>query len=232
MTQARALYQLQLIELDILERAKRVKAIKAELADDLNLRAAKKTLAAAKAEQAENQKRMQDIERQIETVVGKREATETRLYSGSVANPTVMQDMQRELEALTRRREQLEDDLLTLMLEGDDMTEATAEKQTAVNDIGSRIATRDKTLNAEKAELTRQIDQLRGKRKSALADVPAEPLRAYNELRASKANRPVARTDRQRLHRLRHPSGQVCDWRAKPQRSVGQLRQLRAHPVA
>ena len=120
---ARALYEIQSIELDIIERTKRLKSVNAQLKNDELLRQAKKGFAIAETALNDNGRLVKDVENQIEAVVEKRKATETRLYSGSVGNPKELQDMQMEMESLTRRQTQLEDQLLQLMMARDDVSQ-------------------------------------------------------------------------------------------------------------
>ena len=192
MSEARILYEVQKIELDILERARRVKQIAAELAEGKELRAAAKAVSAAEAEATALQKQMRELERQTETVAAKRKATETRLYSGSVTSPKEMQDMQLEIESLTRRRDELDDDLLELMLERDEAEETTVAEKAALDTIQRRLKLRDAALNRERDKLNGEINQLREARKATAAGVSEAIFRVYGELRASKANRPVA----------------------------------------
>ena len=192
MSDARVLYEVQLIELDILERAKRVKAIAAEMADDQDLRAATKAHAASEAKVNEYQKRMAELERQIETVSAKRKATETRLYSGSVSAPKEMQDMQLEIDSLTRRRDELDDDLLMLMLERDEAEDKSAEDKEALDTIKRRLKLRDAALSRERKKLSDEINELRAARKDTVTGVSDAAFRVYNDMRAAKANRPVA----------------------------------------
>ena len=192
MSEARILYQVQLIELDILERAKRVKAIAAEMADDQDLRAATKAHAAAESQVEDYGKRMAELERQIETVAAKRKATETRLYSGSVTAPKEMQDMQLEIESLTRRRDELDDALLVLMLELDEAEDQAADDKAALEAIKERLKLRDAVLVRERKKLNAEISDLRAARKDTATGVSNDIFRVYNDMRAAKANRPVA----------------------------------------
>lgn len=192
MTVARALYEIQTIELDIIERTKRMKSVKAQLEDDELLRQAKEGFAVAEGALDDKGKLLREVEIQIEAVVEKRVATETRLYSGSVGNPKELQDMQMEVESLTRRRDQLDDRLLHLMIARDQASQDMEESRQLLEEIEAEYDENQHELMKEKTELSGEIERLMSKRKSALAKTPGPTLQTYNNMRRAKGNRPVA----------------------------------------
>ncbi|MDE2856216.1 MAG: hypothetical protein OXN94_00055 [Chloroflexota bacterium] len=192
MTLARALYEIQKIELDIIERAKRMKSVNAQLKDDELLRGAKEEFTAAEAALDDNSKLLRDMEIQIEAVAEKRQATETRLYSGSVGNPKELQDMQMEVESLTRRRAQLDDQLLQLMITCDQASQDREDSKQLLEEITARHDEEQRDLMKEKTALSGEIERLKTARKSALAKTPGAALQTYNNMRRAKGNRPVA----------------------------------------
>lgn len=192
MTVARALYEIQTIELDIIERTKRLKSVNAQLKDDELLRQAREEFAVAEAALNDNSKLTRDVEIQIEAVVEKREATETRLYSGNVGNPKELQDMQMEVESLTRRRARLDDQLLQLMIARDQASQDMEESKQLLEEIKGQYDEQQQDLMNEKTALSGEIERLMSRRKSALAKTPDAALQTYNNMRRAKGNRPVA----------------------------------------
>ena len=189
---ARALYEIQSIELDIIERTKRLKSVNAQLKNDELLRQAKKGFAIAETALNDNGRLVKDVENQIEAVVEKRKATETRLYSGSVGNPKELQDMQMEMESLTRRQTQLEDQLLQLMMARDDVSQEMDDSTQILEETKGQHDKQQQSLLKEKTALSGEIERLMTKRKRALEKAPAEALQTYDNMRKAKANRPVA----------------------------------------
>ena len=189
---ARALYEIQSIELDIIERTKRLKSVNAQLKNDKLLRQAKKGFAIAETALNDNGRLVKDVENQIEAVVEKRKATETRLYSGSVGNPKELQDMQMEMESLTRRQTQLEDQLLQLMMARDDVSQEMDDSTQILEETKGQHDKQQQSLLNEKTALSGEIERLMIKRKRALEKAPAEALQTYDNMRKAKANRPVA----------------------------------------
>ena len=189
---ARALYEIQSIELDIIERTKRLKSVNAQLKNDKLLRQAKKGFAIAETALNDNGRLVKDVENQIEAVVEKRKATETRLYSGSVGNPKELQDMQMEMESLTRRQTQLEDQLLQLMMARDDVSQEMDDSTQILEETKGQHDKQQQSLLNEKTALSGEIERLMTKRKRALEKAPAEALQTYDNMRKAKTNRPVA----------------------------------------
>jgi len=195
MSQARALYHVQEIELTVIEHTKRIKEINAQLEDNEIVQEAQKEFDRTKAKLDDATKTVKDVEHQIETVQTKQKATESRLYSGNVKNPKELQDMQAEIESLTRRNGDLDEKLLQLMMVRD---EAQADHDQADTDLQSITAdweAEHQDLLEEKETLKSEADKLMADRKKAVQAVKPEAMKTYNSLRKSKANRPVAGID-------------------------------------
>lgn len=192
MSNAAALYRLQALELDIIDRAKRIKAINAQLEDDAALQAAAAESEEAQAALDAAETQVRELELEIAAGVEKRQSAETRLYSGEVAHPKELQDMQMEVEALARRKSVLDDELLKRKSERDDLrgqAEAAAARCSQAreaHELGS------KELREEKESLTDSVNQMLARRKTSVAAIPAEAFQTYNSMRAAKSNRPVA----------------------------------------
>jgi len=192
MSQARALYRVQEIELAVIDRRIRLKEIDSQLEDNAVVQEAQSQLDDAQAHLDTVLKQVKDVENQIETVVEKHKSTESRLYSGAVKNPKELQDMGKEIESLTRRRETLDNQLLDIMLERDEalaMKQLTEEELAQVTDAWEM---EHKDLLDEKNQLTTESEKLMIQRKEALQGIHADSLKEYNSLRSAKSNRPVA----------------------------------------
>ena len=192
MSNAAALYRLQALELDIIERAKRIKAINAQLEDDAALQEAQaeNEEALATLEAAENSVR--ELELEIAASVDKRQSTEARLYSGEATHPKELQDMQMEVEALARRKSVLDDELLKRKSERDERRSQSDDAAARCNQAREQHELASKELLEEKDTLSASVDQLLAQRKTSVAEIPAEAFQTYNSMRAAKSNRPVA----------------------------------------
>ena len=192
MSNVAALYRLQVLELDILERAKRIKAINAQLEDDAALREAEAEDEEAQGALEVAEARVRDMELEIAAAVDKRQSAETRLYSGEVTNPKELQDMQMEVEALTRRKSVLDDELLKLKSERDELRGKAEDAEARCSQAREKHELESKELLDEKETLTDTVNQLLARRKSSVAEIPPQAFQTYNSMRAAKSNRPVA----------------------------------------
>ena len=192
MSDAAALYRLQTLELDILERAKRIKAINAELEDDETLREAEADHLEAQAGLEAAEARVRDMELEIASALDKRLAAESRLYSGEVTNPKELQDMQMEVEALARRKSVLDDELRKLNLERDDLSGKAEDAEARYSRARQEQEQQSKDLLTEKEALSETVSQLLARRKTSVAAIPPQAFQTYNRMRTAKSNRPVA----------------------------------------
>lgn len=192
MSQARALYRVQEIELAVIERRKRIKEIDIQLEDDAVIQEAQAQLDDAHAHLDSILKQVKDVELQIEIVSNKQKATETRLYSGSVKKPKELQDMGKQVEALIRRREHLDDSLLEVMVERDDVTELHQLADEEFREVSETWEAEHAEQLAEKTQLTTESSNLMIERKDALKAVHPDAMKEYNSMRSAKSNRPVA----------------------------------------
>lgn len=187
-----ALYRVQELELDIIARAQRIKAINAEMAGDSALAEARANFEAAQAAHQDASKRATEHEHEIRAVVEKRANSESTLYSGAVTNPKELQDLQMEVEALSRRKLTLDDEMLHLILERDDLGEQLNAAQAGLDELTEAREEANIELQEEKEALTAAVNKMLAERKSQVAEVSAELFQTYIRMRAPKANRPLA----------------------------------------
>ena len=192
MSDAAALYRLQVLELDILERAKRIKAINAQMEDDAALREAEAESEEAQTALAAAEARVREMELEIASAVDKRVSAESRLYSGEVANPKELQDMQMEVEALARRKSVLDDELTKLNTERDDLRNKADDSEERCRQAREEHELQSNDLREEKQTLSDAVSQLLARRKSSVAAIPQQSFQTYNSMRTAKSNRPVA----------------------------------------
>ncbi len=187
-----ALYRIQELELTILDHQKRIKEIQQLLGADETLQQVQKQFDEAKSANSKVQAQVRDLELQSQANREKREATEKRLYSGSVKNPKELQDMQQEIESLKRWQSELEDRLLNHMEEADSTSETLELAQALLDETVNSLASEQQELAEEEQLLRNEIDTLLEQRRERLNDVEEQDLKYYNSLRKQKGNRPVS----------------------------------------
>lgn len=195
MSQARALYRVQGFELAVIERTKRIKEINVLLEDNEIVQEAQKDFDRTQTKLNDALKLFKDMELQIDGVVNKQKATESRLYSGNVKNPKELQDMQNEVDSLKRRHSELDDQLLELMVVRDEAQSEFDEAETNLAEITADWEAEHQDLLDEKQTLTAEAEKLMMDRKEAVKGVQPDAMKIYNSLRNSKANRPVAQVE-------------------------------------
>ena len=192
MSQARALYHLQTLELRRRAVERRLQEIAAALADDEKVAAAQQEVAAAAGQLNPTLARQRELEHALAANEAKAKATDERLYSGAVSNPKELADMQQELTALQRRRDELEDELLQTMEAADAANAVMAGAQDELQRAEAARAEDNAELIAERAELTNERARLTDESEVALAAVEADALATYRTLAKQKKGRALA----------------------------------------
>lgn len=192
MSDVLALYRIQLLELEIIDQTKRIKAIDLQLEDNAGLHEAEAAFEAAKVAFEEAVKRANEMNLEIATLIDKKQNSESRLYSGEVTNPKEMQDMQMEIESLARRNDVLDDELLRIISHRDACQATLSECESALSEIGEERKEENRNLLKEKKSLASTVKEQLSQRKAAVQELPAELFKTYNVLRTKKANRPIS----------------------------------------
>lgn len=180
-------------QLDHRDRQLPERAVLAEIEDELAANAA----AAERAESAKHdlvraQKRIED---DIAGIEAKIEHEESQLYGGGSSDPSLLQSLQDEIASLRRRISALEDDELELMEQVEPLDEelqSLAERRAALDE---RAVAATKTLAESEAEIGGERDVALARRAELAADVPAEALARYEQVRDRLGGTAVARLE-------------------------------------
>jgi hypothetical protein len=199
-SQAAALYQLQTIELSLLQKQQRLKAIESALQDNHLITEAQNRVDAGQKALNPLRTQTRNLELELQTNVSKARAAEDQLYGGRVRNPKELHDLQLEIDALKRRHSELEDKLLEVMLEVEEAEQALSTAESALEEARKAHGGEQSQLQQEQAELQAQIKALQAQRAEALKQITPENLKIYNMLRPRKANAPVSPLDDRTCH--------------------------------
>lgn len=192
MSQIRALYHLQSLELRKRAVEQRLHEIAVALAHDERVSAAQQSVTAATEHLTPTLARQRELEHALASNEAKAKATDQRLYSGVVNNPKELADMQQELVALQRRREALEEELLYTMETADAAMAGLAGAREQLQQAEADQAVDHAKLMKERAELMREHVHLTGECKVALVAVEADALARYRSLTKLKRGRALA----------------------------------------
>ena len=195
MSQAEALYNLQQIDLDILQRRRRLNEIAEILGDNEAIKQAQAQVEAAKQALSPLRARLRDLELESQTTSDKAKSAEDRLYSGTVKNPKEMQDLQNEIDSLKKRGDALETDSLEAMMALEEAEGNLAEHEASLVAITEEMAGEHADLIAEQKQLNEDVERLKADRLKALEPVDEESFKLYKSMRKRKANKPIARLE-------------------------------------
>jgi len=176
------LNRLQDLDLQIKSSKERLEAIAGQLADssDLELRRSQST-GAEKALQIA-QKALKNTEHDVTMQRQKIAASEHKLYSGTVKNPKELEDIQNELVSLKRHLETLEDLQLDAMITMEEAEKFHLLKSEAVEIEEIKKAASSSSLLDERGHLNLLLEKLAIEKDAAMAVIPDEDARLYNEL--------------------------------------------------
>lgn len=192
MAQGKALYELQEIDLKLIQSQKRLREIEAKLADNAAVKAAQ--LAVTKAENTLNplQVNLRDLELQLQTTRNKRQTTEDRLYSGSVSNPKELQDMQQEIVSLNKRDNDLEDKMLELMMSIEEASDTLDSATINLNQVIEANTAENADLVHERQQLQQAVTILRDVRTEKVDTINDSAIATYEAMRPRTGNRPMS----------------------------------------
>jgi uncharacterized protein len=192
MTQADALFHLQDIDLSLTQIQKRLSEIEAALGDKGAVDMAQNQLDAAEKILTPLQKKVRNLELEIQSNADKIRLTDEQLYSGRIRNPKELQDMQQEIQSLKKRNSELEDTLLETMMDVESAETVVQQQQTELRHATSQWEGAHQGLLDEQVKLKADYQFIRPRREQALTEVTPESLKVYNTLRPRKNNQPVA----------------------------------------
>jgi predicted nucleic acid-binding Zn-ribbon protein len=184
MSRVSNLHRLQQIDLEMDRLSARLAEIETILGDNQELLNSKKRLESANADLRESRQKNKAAEHAVQTQKEKVDATEKKLYGGTVTNPKELQDLEMESESLSRYLVTLEDQLLDSMVE---FEEIEKEHQKALTDFelveANQIATHS-DLVEEQGEAAGSIQRLENEREAATVGISDGDLKEYDRLRA------------------------------------------------
>jgi predicted nucleic acid-binding Zn-ribbon protein len=192
MSQTRALYRLQKLDLEIDMRRGRMREINAALEQDQAVRQTQAQVAELENVLRHQETRASDLNLEIQTVTGQTTQLTTRLYGGEVGNPKELEDIQKKIAERKRRRAHLEDELLETMIQVEESQESLAQAQQDLHEVETTWAAEQKKLTGELQRLKQELKTLKADRQAVVEHVTTENLELYKTLRARKNGHAVA----------------------------------------
>jgi uncharacterized protein len=174
----------------------RLRDLRAQMHEPEALAAARTAAEQADRDLAALRREVHEMEAEGQTVQQKRQAGQARLYGGKVVNPRELQSLESEAEALGRRLSQLDDQLLDRMMTTEQATALRnetaarlAEQVAAYSELTSDLSAQAEAVQAQARQRQDTLQRLR-------STLPADLLARYDNVKARKAGRAVARLRR------------------------------------
>ncbi len=189
----RELYELQELDTVRAEKQRTLDAIRAELADESNLRQVRARLATIQAQYTSQNALRRDAQLAVEQIEVREELVQDRLYGGAVTNPRELEAFQEEQTMLSRQKSEAEDILLERMVATEELEEALASTQEALATIEERRSLRVPELRSQGRALSDELQALNLRREDMLPQFPPHMLSTYETLRASRDGQAVSK---------------------------------------
>ena len=190
------LFALQEIDTAIDQREAALAEIRARAEESTDLAASRSELAELTGGLGELEAHQRDLDLQVATLKDRAEPVERKLYDGSVSNPKELADIQRDLEQLTRQRQAIEETLLGVMERLEARRNAARTSESRVNALEAAWATESEQARADEERLTAELAELRQRRDTQAARIPAPTVDTYNRLRKRRKGIAVSRVER------------------------------------
>lgn len=193
MSRVSSLFRLQELDSEIDRSQIRIADIRTILEDDEERTRATQALQTAEAKLNEARTANSSAEHAVESQRQKIEQTDSTLYGGGVTNPKELQDLQMESESLRRYLQTLEERYLEAMLELDAAQEEFDTAQLHLSKIDARLEEQHSELSQEKETSEESIQNRQSEREAVLADISADDLELYENLRAKLGGIAIAK---------------------------------------
>ncbi len=195
MSQTKALFRLQTLDLELEAQRKRLRAIKERLEHDEALRQAQADVAALEETLHPQEAKITDLNLEIQSISAQDSQLSSRLYGSSGSNPKEIKDLEGKIAELKRRRALLDNALLETMISVEDLQTSLAEARQRLQQVEQDLSAEHAALRAEGRDLQQSIKQLKEAREAALQPLEPETLALYEQMRGPKQGRVIAPLD-------------------------------------
>lgn len=195
MSKGRQLYELQEVDLEIDAKMEALSNVQSQIGESEALDKAHTTLTKEKNCFDELKASQRSGEWEVDDLLTKVAVVEEKLYSGSVKNPKELASLQEQAEHLKKRKIEEEDKLLDIMTEAEEAQANLAMISKEVESLEKRWEEEQANLSNEHTKLASDLANLEQKRKELSSRIDIASLRLYEELRAKKQGRAVAKVE-------------------------------------
>ena len=192
MRKAETLFRLQTIDLEVDERTRRLKEVKASLAGNEELQRVRQALQDGERKLIRQRTKLRDRELEMQSLTNKIASVEDRLYGGRIKNPKELANFQEEVRYLKRRKSELEDQVLEAMIEVEESEASVTEQRERLARLEEEWQETQARLSVEQSKLIGRLSQLKAQRGALQRTIEAGDLALYEDLRRRRGGRAVA----------------------------------------
>lgn len=203
MNDARKLYQLQEIDLELAAKQQSLTGVMAQLGDQSAIRDVEAVLEQARRWLREMEKAQRSAEAEVEDASAKLKEVDAKLYGGKVTNLKELAGLQEESEQLKSRLKLKEDRVLEAMGEAEAAQKSYGLQEQRFKEVQAQWSSTQKALTQERDKLQAIVAQLTQKRGKLAEEIAAPSLNAYEGLREPLQGKVLAKVEQGRCQGCR-----------------------------
>ncbi|MEX1253373.1 MAG: C4-type zinc ribbon domain-containing protein [Dehalococcoidia bacterium] len=141
------------------------------------------------------EKLFKEREYEADELTRKIEPVEKKLYGGKVTSPKELEDLQQDIDSLRRRRSELDDLALQAMEALEEAERAHEEARRALQQVEESSQVEQADLGTRQGQIEQEMSTLQEERAAQAELVDSPLLKLYEQLRASRQGRGVAKVE-------------------------------------
>jgi predicted nucleic acid-binding Zn-ribbon protein len=196
MATTQLLNELQSFDTRISQSTKRLSAIEAALGNRSPLKSREDAAAQAQTLLKELRVQQKDTELAADSLRGKIQNLESKLYGGTVKSPRELQDMDQESKLLKTQLQALDEKLLGIIGQVEESQEKAQEVEQGLRQAEAEWQRGQDQLSEEKSELQSQVEELKAQRQKLAQQIGAKEMQLYQRLLISKSGLAVSQVER------------------------------------
>ncbi len=198
MHRAKALFDLQGIDIQIDAATERLALVESQLGENPAILAAHQALEERRHHHGQLERQLRALENQADDLAAKVSAEEVKLYGGTVRNPKELASLQEEVDQIKGRRREVEDQALDIMSQTEAEELVIAQEATALAAEEEAWAESQRQLREEQSQLQDQLQAWQQERQAQAAQIALADLGAYQMIREARGGRGTVRVEQGR----------------------------------
>jgi len=188
MNQRTFLYQLQLLDIELDKKERRMQEIKNILSFSEDIKKIEKDISLVDTEKKNQSHELRKIADEAELIQAKIKKSEQTLYDGSIRNPKELQSVNTEINSLKNRLSFLDEQQLEIMYIIEGVESQLSILQNSLNDLIKSKNEKNKNLLDEAENIDKNIQKIKTEKNPILSQISNEFLTMYEKLRKTKNN--------------------------------------------